>query len=123
MTSVQQYMLGDNAAMKLGGLVSEIESKPGDTIDVEEFRALQEQLNVRSVLDTLPDGLSEDDFAGILKLALLTECATEAYSTEHRRSAAVCGDDVERLVRVRPPNRRGASLRVRLPVIVSEAAT
>ncbi len=79
MSTGQQYALHADALTKLDGLVSRIESRPGDTIDVEEFRALQEQLNVRSVLSRLPDGLSEDDFAGILKLALLTECATETY--------------------------------------------
>ena len=35
---------------------------------------------MRAVLANLPEGVSEDDFVGILKLALLTECATESYA-------------------------------------------
>jgi hypothetical protein len=79
MTKGQHYTLGQDALTKLDALVSRIEARPGDMIDVQEFRALQERLNVRSVVTTLPDGLSEEDFAGILKVALLTECATETY--------------------------------------------
>jgi hypothetical protein len=36
-------------------------------------------LNVAAVLKTLPNDLTPDDFIGILKLALLTECATQSY--------------------------------------------
>ena len=53
MTKGQSYMLDQDALTKLDGLVSRIESQPGDMIDVEEFRALQERLNVRSVVATL----------------------------------------------------------------------
>ena len=73
------FALNRDAVTKLDALVSRIEARPGDLIDIEEFRALQERLNVRAVVATLPDGLNEADFAGILKLALLTECATETY--------------------------------------------
>ena len=79
MSEATVFALGADAVAKLDALVTRIEVRPGDLIDVEEFRILQEQLNVRAVVETLPEGLSEADFAGILKLALLTECATETY--------------------------------------------
>ena len=56
-------------------------------VDVEEFRQLQERLSVRDVLQTLPEGLAEEDFAGILKLALLTECATDTYGVAFHERA------------------------------------
>jgi hypothetical protein len=74
-----QYAIPDAARAKLDALVDRIEARPGDLIDVTEFQALQERMNVRAVLATLPEELSEEDFAGILRLALLTECATETY--------------------------------------------
>jgi Fatty acid desaturase len=78
-TTTRPYALPASAEAKLDALVDRVEAKPGDMIDVREFRELQERLDVRAVLATLPEGLSEEDFAGILKLALLTECATETY--------------------------------------------
>jgi hypothetical protein len=73
------YSLPREAEARLDALVDRIEAHPGDTIDLREFQQLQSQLNVRDVLRDLPDGLTEEDFAGILHLALLTECATETY--------------------------------------------
>jgi hypothetical protein len=79
MSLTKDYTLPSAAHAKLDAMVDGIVEKPGDMIDLKEFEALQDRLNVRETLRTLPDGLSEDDFAGILHLALLTECATETY--------------------------------------------
>lgn len=87
MTPSPAYALPVLAERRLDGLVDRIEAKPGDLIDVREFEERQRNLNVRRVLDTLPEGLSEDDLSGILKLALLTECATESYATAIRERA------------------------------------
>jgi hypothetical protein len=73
------YAIPAEAEQRLDKLVDRIAAHPGDMIDVREFQELQSTLNVREVLRTLPEGLSEADFAGILRLALLTECATETY--------------------------------------------
>ncbi|HEX5940106.1 MAG TPA: hypothetical protein VFZ12_07070 [Dehalococcoidia bacterium] len=67
------------AVARLDALVDRIEAEPGSFVDVNEFIELQQKLDVRAAIKTLPQGLSEEDFAGILKLALLTECATETY--------------------------------------------
>jgi hypothetical protein len=73
------YALPSEGHARLESLVDRVQAHPGDMIDLREFRELQEHMDVRAVLTTLPEGLSEEDFAGILKLALLTECATETY--------------------------------------------
>ena len=77
--STSTYDLPAEAEAKLDALVDRIEARPGDMIDLRAFQELQSRLDVRRCIDTLPEGLTEDDFAGILKLALLTECATETY--------------------------------------------
>jgi hypothetical protein len=81
------YSLPDDAKRRLDVLVDAIEARPGDLIDVREFEERQKTLDVREVLKTLPEGLSEDDLAGILHLALLTECATESYAAAIRERA------------------------------------
>ncbi len=81
------YRITSEAAGRLEGLVDRIEARPGDLIDLHEFKERQQTLNVREVIRTLPEGLSEDDLAGILHLALLTECATESYATAIRERA------------------------------------
>jgi Fatty acid desaturase len=48
-------------------------------INSEDFIALQEQMDVRAVIKTLPEELNEEDLAGILRLAMLTECAAETF--------------------------------------------
>ena len=81
------YSLPDESRSRLDGLVDRIQARPGDLIDLQEFIERQQSLNVREVLRTLPEGLSEDDLAGILHLALLTECATESYAAAIRDRA------------------------------------
>ena len=48
--------------------------------DVDEIRANHDRLDIRDVVATLPDGFTENDFVGVLKLAMLTECATDSYA-------------------------------------------
>lgn len=65
---------------KLEALVDQIVAKPGDLIDSCAFREQQDNLNVAMLVASLPEGMDEADLIGILKLALLTECATESYA-------------------------------------------
>jgi hypothetical protein len=87
MPTTTSYSLALPAHQRLESLVDSIEHKPGDMIRLHEFEELQERMNVRSVLETLPEGLSDDDFADILRLAMLTECATESYGAVFKESA------------------------------------
>lgn len=81
MALTDTYAIPQDTSARLEALVDRIEAKPGDMIREGEFDALQERLDVRAVVAALPEGLSEEDFAGILRLALLTECATESFGT------------------------------------------
>lgn len=75
-----EYLLPEDAESRLDSLVSRIEAAPGPLIDPRESRSNWEPIALGEVLATLPAGLVEDDFVGILHLALLTECATDSYA-------------------------------------------
>jgi hypothetical protein len=81
MLSKSAFTIPIETERRLDGLVDKIEARQGDIIDVREFEERQRNLNVRAVLNSLPEGMTEEDLAGILKLALLTECATESYAS------------------------------------------
>ncbi len=55
--------------------------KPG------ELTVLVGYLNARKAMDSLPTGLSEEDFLNALRLSLLTECATNTYARVFTSSA------------------------------------
>lgn len=74
------FYLPPSAAPKLERLVDGIEANPGQLLDPAELRAASEDLDVRAVVERLPEGLTSEDLVGILKLAMLTECATDSYS-------------------------------------------
>ena len=78
--NLDKYRVPSSSQQALDTLVDNIEAFPGDLIRPGEFDELLCSLNMRVVLANLPEGVSEDDFVGILKLALLTECATESYA-------------------------------------------
>jgi hypothetical protein len=63
-SSAHPYAISDAAGQQLDGLVDRIQARPGDLIDVREFVERQETLDVKQVVRTLPEGLSEDDLAG-----------------------------------------------------------
>ena len=82
-----QYAVPDRAIAELEGLVDRIQAAPGRMVDVMSF---PEKLDTRNVLSTLPEGMSEEDFVGIINLAMLTECATDTYAnaiTERAKEA------------------------------------
>ncbi len=87
MPSTSQYYLPPSAAPKLEALVDEIQARPGDLIDVNEIRMSADRLNIREVVSSLPEGFDEDDFVGVLKLAMLTECATDSYAAVFEQGA------------------------------------
>jgi hypothetical protein len=61
-------------------LVNRIEANPGRMIEPAEFDEGRILVDAKAALGALPEGLTEADFVGIVKLALLTECATESYA-------------------------------------------
>ncbi len=75
------YAIPTSAHKTLDALVDKVEANPGRMVDPAEIADLKGTMDVRATMDQLPEGLSEDDFTGILKLAMLTECATDSYAT------------------------------------------
>jgi hypothetical protein len=71
------YSIPAETVRQLECMVDQIEQNPGRLVQAEDHETV---LDMRGVLRSLPEGLSEEDFFGILKLALLTECATDLYA-------------------------------------------
>ena len=76
------YSIPPEAWERLDCLVDRIEAAPGDMVKVSEWRDLEDELDLQRIVGTLPEGLDDDDLIGILKLAMLTECATESYGEQ-----------------------------------------
>jgi hypothetical protein len=76
---LDRYRVPARATAALDTLVDRIQANPGDLINPHDFddACLPD---MQAVLAHLPPEVSEDDFVGILRLALLTECATESYA-------------------------------------------
>ncbi len=74
------FHLPPRAVSRLDTLVDGIEANPGPLLNPAALREASEDLDIRSAIEQLPDGMSLEDFVGILKLAMLTECATDSYS-------------------------------------------
>ncbi|MDA1035451.1 MAG: hypothetical protein O3B65_01055 [Chloroflexi bacterium] len=87
MSGTATYSLPKTAAPKLEALVDQIIARPGDLIDLTAMEAAPETLDVKAVVESLPDSISEEDFVGILKLAMLTECATDSYAAVFQEGA------------------------------------
>ena len=81
------YSMPKSAGPKLEALVDQIVARPGDMIDVKRLEEQSAQLDISRVIDTLPEGISSEDFVGILKLAMLTECATDSYAAVFQEGA------------------------------------
>ena len=80
------YAIPEDTRKRLEAMVDRIEADPGRTLSPEEFEI---DLDTSKLMASLPPGLTEDDFVGILKLAMLTECATDTYVQEISSRARV----------------------------------
>lgn len=80
MRNLHPYTLPTPARRALDLLIDRIEARPGDLIDPSELLEQGQVLDVKTVRSHLPPSMSEDDLIGILKLALLTESATDSYA-------------------------------------------
>jgi hypothetical protein len=85
--SSETYALPERTTKALEALVDKIEANPGQLIRPAEVEACPSDVDMAQLAASLPEGLSEDDLVGILKLALLTECATESYGDEIQECA------------------------------------
>ena len=76
---MEAYAIPETTFKRLEAMVDRIEADPGRSLSADEFDVA---LDTSRVFSTLPPGLTDDDFVGILKLAMLTECATDVYVHE-----------------------------------------
>lgn len=74
------YKLPPTAAPKLEALVDQIVARPGQLIDVKAMEEMPQQLDVNAVMKNLPEEIDEEIFVKMLRLAMLTECATDSYA-------------------------------------------
>lgn len=81
---VSDYALSDRAGEKISRYVANLErTSQGQPVDAIDFKKVLPPLKMKEVISSFPENypqLSENDFVEILRLALLTECATESYS-------------------------------------------
>lgn len=75
----------------LNRIVERIQQSPGRMIALNEFDELLEDMDVSRALGDLPAGMTEADLVGILRLTMLTECATETYAAALEQNACRYG--------------------------------
>ena len=88
MSPTDVYYLPETAKPKLEGLVDRIVARPGAFLDLNTLKEASAELDLKRVIPTLPETITEEDFVGILKLAMLTECATDAYAAVFTEGAS-----------------------------------
>jgi hypothetical protein len=68
-------------------MVDQIVARPGQMIDLKAMERVPQQLDVKAVIDTLPEGITEEDFVKMLRLAMLTEAGTDSYAAVFKEGA------------------------------------
>jgi hypothetical protein len=79
--------LSPTTTAQLEQIVDRIEANPGRLIQPGEMQAASDTIDMKSMVAGLPAGLTESDLVGILKLAMLTECATDSYAAVFEEGA------------------------------------
>jgi hypothetical protein len=87
MSGISTYSLPATAAPKLEAMVDQIIARPGKLIDLKAMEQTPERLDVRAIIDALPEGITEEDFVKMLRLAMLTECGTDSYAAVFQEGA------------------------------------
>lgn len=76
-----KYKMPDRAITELNAYVADLEAHPrGKLVGKTEFEEAARGIDRRAIVASLPPALTEEDFVQIVNLALLTECATDAYA-------------------------------------------
>ncbi|MEX0682872.1 MAG: acyl-ACP desaturase [Dehalococcoidia bacterium] len=66
---------------------------PGQMIDPRVFEQIEEQIDLARLIPGLADSIPYEDFVKALRLALLTESATDTYSIQFQEVAKLYGAD------------------------------
>ena len=87
MSGSSTYSLPATAAPKLEAMVDQIIARPGRMINTKEMEQMPGQLDVKAVINALPEAITEEDFVKMLRLAMLTECGTDSYAAVFQEGA------------------------------------
>ena len=93
MTGSSTYSLPATAGPKLNAVVDQIIARPGRMINLDDMAKVPEQLDVRAVVNSLPEGITEEDFVKMLRLAMLTEAGTDTYAARFQEGALAYNAD------------------------------
>ncbi len=89
----QDYSMTPRGVKRLNKYVADIKnSRIGmNFIDPEQLEVASQSLDVKKLVTTLPEGMTLNDFEGMVELSAYTECATPIYSGEFREGSDASG--------------------------------
>lgn len=85
------YRMSEAGQTKLNAYSAGIIENPGQMIDPRVFEQIEEQIDLAHLAPTLMEKIPYDDFVNALRLALLTESATDTYSVQFQEVAEQYG--------------------------------
>jgi len=93
MVSPADYRMSEAGLNKLNAYSAGIIQNPGQMIDPRVFEQIEEQIDLARLVPGLAKVIPYDDFVNALRLALLTESATDTYSVQFQEVAKLHGAD------------------------------
>ncbi|HUF53208.1 MAG TPA: acyl-ACP desaturase [Dehalococcoidia bacterium] len=91
MVSPADYRMPQSGVDKLDAYAAGIIRNPGQMIDPRVFEQIEEQIDLARLVPGLADTIPYEDFVNALRLALLTESATDTYSVQFQEVAKIHG--------------------------------
>lgn len=82
MVSPAKYRMSEAGVDKLNAYSTGIINNPGQMIDPRVFEQIEEQIDLAKLVPGLANMIPYEDFVNALRLALLTESATDTYSVQ-----------------------------------------
>jgi len=87
------YRMSQAGFDKLNAYSAGIIRNPGQMIDPQVFEQIEEQIDLARLIAGLSNKIPYEDFVNALRLALLTESATDTYSVQFQEVAKMHGAD------------------------------
>lgn len=93
MGSPVDYQMPQSGIDRLNAYSQSVIQNPGQMINPRVFEEIEEQIDLARLVPGLANTIPYEDFVNALKLALLTESATETYSVQFQEVARDHGAD------------------------------
>jgi hypothetical protein len=93
MVTPAEYKMSQAGLDKLDAYSASIIRNPGQMIDPQVFEQIEEQIDLARLIPGLASTIPYEDFMNALRLALLTESATDTYSVQFQEVAKMYGAD------------------------------